>query len=401
MTRAHLPYGRQTIDDDDIAAVTAALRSDYLTTGPRVAEFEAAFAAYTGATHAVACGTGTAALHLAALALDLGPGDKVIAPTLSFLASANGPHYTGAEVIFADCDGTGLMTPEIVKQALASAGDGVKAVIVVHLNGQPVEMEKIRAITKSHGVALIEDACHAIGSRYRSSDGAWHNIGACDHSDMACFSLHPVKTITMGEGGLVTTNNAEFDARMRRFRTHGMVREPQLFKNREFGFSSDGKPNPWYYEMPEVGFNHRASDINCALGLSQLAKMPRFAERRKAITARYDELFAGFPEWARPVAMRDDVDPVLHLYVMAIDFEGRCPKTRARVMQELSENGVGTQVHYLPVHLQPYYSGRYGRHELPGAEAYYRQALSIPLFPTMDDADVEHVVKTIGDVIGI
>ncbi|MCB1509489.1 MAG: UDP-4-amino-4,6-dideoxy-N-acetyl-beta-L-altrosamine transaminase [Hyphomicrobiaceae bacterium] len=399
MTRPIIPYGRQSIDEDDIRAVADVLRGDYLTTGPAVAAFEEAFAARVGAKYAVACSNGTAALHLAAMAIGLGAGDTAVVPTLTFLATANGPHYTGADVVFADADPTtALMTPETIRAALDRAGPNVRALFVVHMNGQCCDMEAIGRIARERGITLIEDACHAVGTRYKTASGAWHEIGACAHADMACFSLHPVKTLTMGEGGVVTTNDPEKYERMCRLRSHGMVREPDLYQNRDLAFAASGQPNPWYYEMPEVGYNYRATDMQCALGSSQLRKLDGFIARRKELAAAYDRHFAGRNGNFTAFGRHAYCDPALHLYVLLIDFEA-VGKDRAQVMRELLDRRVGTQVHYLPVHRQPYYVSRYGAQSLPGADAYYARALSIPLFPAMTEADVAHVVESIEAVL--
>jgi UDP-4-amino-4,6-dideoxy-N-acetyl-beta-L-altrosamine transaminase len=400
-TLPFLPYGRQSIDEADIRAVAEVLRGEYLTTGPSVAALEEAFAARVGAKYAVVCANGTAALHLAAMAAKLEAGDTAVVPSLTFLATANAPRYTGAEISFADVDAeSALTTPDMVEAALDRAPPSTKALFVVHMNGSCCDMEAIGKIARERGLVLIEDACHAVETRYRSRDGSVHKIGACTHSDMACFSLHPVKTLTMGEGGVITTNNRKFYEAMCRLRTHGMMRDPEQFSNRELGFAPDGSPNSWYYEMPEIGYNYRATDIQCALGLSQLGKLDRFAARRRELAHYYDAVFA---DRAGPVAAfkrPGHCDPVLHLYVLLIDFAG-VGKTRNGVMHELRLKGIGTQVHYLPVHRQPYYLARYGEQTLPGSDAYYAKALSIPFYPAMRDEDVARVVRSLSEVVGI
>lgn len=403
-----LPYGRHGIGEDDIAAVVEVLRGDWLTTGPAVAKFETALAERVGARHAASCSSGTAALHLAALALGLGPGDAVVVPTMTFLATANAARYVGAEVVFSDVDPeTGLMRPEDLEAALNRAAKtpdlAVKAVFPVHLNGQCAEMEGLAVTAKAHGLAVVEDACHALGASCRLADGATATAGDCRHSDMAVFSFHPVKTVAMGEGGAVTTNDGALYEKLVRFRNHGMVRDAAAFEQKEQAFDSnggaDGGANPWYYEMPEMGFNYRASDIHCALGASQLAKLDGFVSKRRALADRYDDLLAPLPPMARPVARAPYCDPAWHLYVVLIDF-AMAGLSRATLMQKLREKGVGTQVHYIPVHEQPYYRERYGRQALPGADAYYARALSLPLFPAMNDGDVERVVESLRSCLG-
>lgn len=350
-----LPYGRHLIDQDDVDEVARVLRSDNLTGGPTVARFETAFASVVGARHAVACANGTAALHLAALALDLGPEDRVVVPSLTFLATANAPAFVGAEVVFADVDGdTGLLGPKQLLEAFARAGGPVRAVFPVHLNGHCVDMAGISEVATAHGAVIIEDACHALGGGYRDRMGQPFAAGACAHSAMACFSFHPVKTIAMGEGGAVTTGNPELAERLTRLRSHGMVRDPAAFTEADQAFGSDGAANPWYYEMSEPGFNYRASEIHCALGLSQLAKLDRFLSRRRQLADLYDAALAPLAPIVRPVPRPVGGDGGWHLYVVLIDFVGAAT-TRATVMGRLREAGIGTQVHYLPVHRQPYW----------------------------------------------
>jgi UDP-4-amino-4,6-dideoxy-N-acetyl-beta-L-altrosamine transaminase len=387
MTDHFLPYGRQTIEDDDIAAVAAALKSDFLTTGPLVEKFETAFARATGADHAVACNSGTAALHLSALALDLKEGEAAVVPALTFLATANAARMTGAEIVFADVDAdTGLLTPETLSDAIEKAkknGLKLRGALPVHLNGQICDMVGLAKIAEQYALTLIEDACHALGEE---------NIGAAKYSAATCFSTHAVKTIATGEGGVATTRDIKIAERMRRFRSHGMIREPEEFSNRELAFDGN-MPNPWYYEMKAVGWNYRLPDILCALGLAQLKKLDRFFHRRREIAALYDRLLAPLAPAIRPVP-HGQRPHGWHLYVILIDF-AVLKTTRARVMNALRNEGIGTQVHYMPLHLQPYYRARYGEMTLPGAETYYARCLSIPFFPAMNNADVERVANAI------
>ncbi|WP_281201834.1 aminotransferase class I/II-fold pyridoxal phosphate-dependent enzyme [Magnetovibrio blakemorei] len=269
-----LPYGKQCIDDDDIQCVVDVLKSEWLTCGPAVSKFESDFKEVTRASHAVACSSGTAGLHLAALALNLGSNDAVIVPTTTFLATANAVRYTGAEVVFADVDPhTGLLTANTLQSCLdTNKGMPIKAVFPVHLNGQCVDLASIKSIVESNNLAVVEDACHAIGGTYKGANGKVLRVGDCSLSDMTVFSLHPVKTVTMGEGGVVTTNREDLNSRLRLARNHGMDRDVDSFENREFAFDKTGQPNPWYYEMHQLGFNYRATDIQCALGSSQVKK---------------------------------------------------------------------------------------------------------------------------------
>ncbi len=396
-----LPYGRHRVEEADIAAVSEVLRGDWLTTGPAVDGFERAFAAAVGAAHAVACSSGTAGLHLAALAAGLGEGDAAVVPAITFLATANCNRYVGAEVVFADVDPeTGLMRAEHLEAALAAAGDRrVKAVYPVHLNGQCADLEAIGGLAREHGLTVIEDACHALGATYHPASAAPTPIGACAYADMAVFSFHPVKTIAMGEGGAVTTGDAALWRRLMRLRSHGMVREADGFEGTELAFDADGQANPWYYEMPEPGFNYRASDIHCALGLSQLSRLDAVVARRRALARRYDRRLAPLKPLLRPVMRMETCLPAWHLYVVHVDFAA-AGIDRARLMRALRRRGIGTQVHFIPVHQQPYYRRRYGRLDLPGARAYYEHCLTLPLFPAMTEADVDRVVTALSDCFG-
>ena len=401
---AFLPYGRQTVDDDDIAAVTAVLRGDLLTTGPAVAAFEKAFAAAVGARHAVSCSSGTAALHLAALALGLGPGDGVVVPAITFLATANAARFVGAEVIFADVDPqTGLMEAAHLEDALEYAGDAdVKAVFPVHMNGQCADLDTLRDVAAGRGLAIVEDACHAPGATFdpganggaRGAAKSRSTIGDCRYGDLATFSFHPVKIIAGGEGGAVTTNDETLRAKLARFRSHGMTRDAETFVDDEHALDAAGRPNPWYYEMADVGLNYRLSDIHAGLALSQLGKLGAFVARRRALASRYDEALSDLAPQVRPVGRNERCLPAWHLYVALIDFEA-AGVGRSEVMAALSEQGIGSQVHYFPVALQPYYRRRYGTPDLPGATAYYARCLSLPLFPAMADGDVDRVVAAL------
>ncbi len=398
MVSHFLPYGRHVIDEVDIAAVSAVLRGDFLTTGPAVDAFEDALAGITGANHAVSCSSGTAGLHLAMLAAELGPGDKAVVPSITFLATANAVRYVGAEVVFCDVDPeTGLMGPKDLEHAVTEHGKAIKAVLPVHLAGQSPDMHGIADIARKHGMAIVEDASHALGSTYPGLNGDV-SAGGCDNSDMTVFSFHPVKTIAMGEGGAVTTNNDRLAAKLNDFRNHGMTRNAGRFVNADMAFAANGTANPWYYEMHEPGFNYRASDIHCALGLSQLEKLEDFVKTRSSLVACYDKMIEPLTPAIRPLARTPGCHPGWHLYVVLIDF-GAIGIERAEVMGRLLEKGIGTQVHYIPIHTQPYYRERYGQSTLPGAENYYARCLTLPLHPGMDEADVKRVVNVLGDIV--
>ncbi|HYM04087.1 MAG TPA: UDP-4-amino-4,6-dideoxy-N-acetyl-beta-L-altrosamine transaminase [Stellaceae bacterium] len=396
-----LPYGRHAIDQDDIDAVVNVLRGDWLTTGPIVTQFERALADYCGANDAVSCANGTAALHLACLALGLGPEDTVIVPSITFVASANAARLVGAEIVFADVDpDTGLMDASHLADAIERAtrqGRRPSATVPVHLGGQCSDLAALGRLAAQHDISVIEDACHAIGTRYVRGNGPTVAIGSCADSALTVFSFHPVKTITAGEGGAVTANDADLARRLRQWRGHGIEREPSAFLNRQAGFEGD-TPNPWYYEMPEIGLNYRLSDINAALALNQLGKLDRFAAARRALAERYDRRLAALGPLVRPIGRASGCEPGWHLYAVLIDFAA-LDITRGEVMRALRARGIGSQVHYIPVHRQPYYRQRYGDTVLPGAEAYYRRTLSLPLYVGMTVSDVDRVVDALAKTL--
>lgn len=376
-----IPYGKQTIDEDDIAAVVEVLRSDFLTTGPKVQEFETSLCELTGAKHAIACANGTVALHLAALALGVEQGNAVIVPSLTFLATANAARYCGAEVVFADVDpNTGLMGAKELKEALTRCGDlNPKAVFPVHLTGQCANLVEIKEVADQYNLKIVADASHAIGGTLHDSP-----VGSCVYEDITTFSFHPVKTVTMGEGGAVTTNNPEYAKHMARLRHHGMVAKPEQ--------------GSWYYEMSELGYNYRITDIQCALGISQMKKLERFVERRREIVNLYNKLLAPLSDIIRTPIENGYCNPAWHLYAIQIDFE-KVKIGRKEFINALRSKNIGTQIHYIPVHHQPYYKNRYGDIALPGADAYYERTLSLPLYPNMDDSDVELVVTELKNII--
>jgi UDP-4-amino-4,6-dideoxy-N-acetyl-beta-L-altrosamine transaminase len=381
-----LPYGRQTIEDDDVAAVAEALRGDFLTTGPTVEAFETAFAAKVGAGHAIAVSNGTATLHLAMMALKVGEGDVCVAPSVTFLATANCARYVGAEVVFADVDpDSGLMTPDTLARALAGArGERIKAILPVHLRGDVCDLPALKAMAAASGAVLVEDAPHALGS-VGTFGGVDHRIGDGAFSSFTSFSFHPVKTLATGEGGMLTTNDPELAARARLLRSHGMVRAPG--------------GDPWWYEMPELGLNYRIPDVLCALGLSQLKKLDRFVARRRQLTALYARRLAERTPRVRLAASPAHSTPALHLLTVLIDFEAE-GISRRTVVDSLKASGIGSQVHYIPVHRQPYYAKRYGVADLPGADAWYRRCLTLPLYPAMTDGDVDRVVDALAAILG-
>jgi len=375
-----IPYGCQWIDEEDIQEVTRVLRSGWLTQGPEIDKFEKAISHYTGAKYCVAVANGTAALHLAVKCLEIEKGKKGITSPNTFVASANCMLYNGLYPVFADINSHtyNIDVEEIEKKI---TGD-TKVIIPVHFAGQPTDMEKIRELAKSKSLFVIEDACHALGSRYR--DGNF--VGNCKYSDMTVFSFHPVKTITTGEGGAITTKNQDLYKKLKMLRSHGITKEDKYLKD---------NPGPWYYEMQELGFNYRITDIQAALGTSQLRKLDFFVKRRREIVEKYNEAFKDNSTIKIPFE-KENVFSAFHLYVLQVDFE-TIKKSRKEVMEELKSKGIGTQVHYIPVHIQTYYRKNFGYKwgDYPVSENYYKQALSIPLYPEMTDKDVDCVIEHI------
>jgi len=391
MDHPFLPYGRQEIDAADKAAVLAALESDFLTTGPEVPAFEDAFAAAVAAPHALACGTGTAALHLALDALGVQPGSLCIVPSITFVATANAAVYCGAGVLFCDVDpDTGLMTPDTLKDALLRADGPVGAVLPVHLAGEVCDMDALAPLARDAGAAIVEDSCHALGS----CDAAGAPVGSSRLCDAASFSFHPVKTIACGEGGMLTLADGELAERIRRRRSHGIERDPARFQ------SPEAAAAPWWYEMGELGWNHRLSDLHAALGRSQLRRLAAFKARRQALAALYEDALAPLSPLVRTPAKASGTDLCRHLMNVRIDFQA-AGVSRGDVMARLRARGVGSQVHYIPVHRQPFYSGRAPGLSLPGAEAYYSQTLSLPLFPAMTDEDPARVVHALSQALDL
>jgi UDP-4-amino-4,6-dideoxy-N-acetyl-beta-L-altrosamine transaminase len=379
-----IPYGRQCIGEADIAAVTDVLRSDFLTQGPAIARFESAVAARLGGAHAVAVFNATAALHIACLALGVGPGDRVWTSPNTFVASANCARYCGATVDFVDIDPvTYNMSIDALTAKLAQAqgaGTMPKVVIPVHFGGLPCEMQQIQELARRYGFKVLEDASHAIGAEYRDSV-----VGDCSYSDIAVFSFHPVKIITTGEGGLATTQSRELARTMQLLRTHGITREPAELEHQDEG--------AWYYEQQCLGFNYRMTDIQAALGLSQLANLDKWIERRHEIAHAYDELLSALPLILprRPAGSRS----ALHLYVVQIDPQRTALKRRV-VFDRLRSAGIGVNVHYIPVHTQPDFRALgFRRGQFPASEAYYSRCLSLPMFAALTDGEQRQVHRAL------
>jgi len=374
-----LPYGRQSVDEEDIEAVVKVLRSDWLTTGPKVVEFEEAFASYVGAKHAVAVSSGTAALHAAAFACGLGRGDEVITTPLTFAATANCVLYQQADPVFADVRSDTLnLDPQQVR---AKVTRRTRALIPVDYTGQPADMDEMAAIAEQHGLIVVEDAAHAPGAKYRG-----RRVGTL--ATMTVFSMHPVKHITTGEGGVVTTDDSILAKQLRLFRNHGLNSDAQ--ERQEKGV--------WFYEMVALGYNYRLTDIQCALGLSQIEKADHRLERRRAIAARYREAFRLLPEIELPF-VPSDCEPAWHLFVILLNVE-KLRVGRAEVFRALRAENIGVNVHYVPVPWHPYYRNLgYEPGNWPVAERAYERMLSLPIFPTMSDADVSDVIEALDKVV--
>ena len=374
-----LPYGRQSIGEEDIQAVVDVLRSDWLTTGPKVGEFEEAFAAWVGAKYAVSFSSGTAALHGAAFAAGLKPGDEAITSPMTFAATANCVLYQGATPVFTDVSADTLnVNPERIVERITSR---TRAILPVDYAGHPAEIDTILEVADRHGLVVIEDACHALGAEYRK-----RRTGSIAH--MTAFSFHPVKHLTTGEGGMVTTSRVDLAGTLRRFRNHGISSDARQRQ-------SDGQ---WFYEMVLLGFNYRLTDIACALGLSQLKRLDENLSRRREIAAQYTSAFTELAG-IEPPAVRPGVNPVWHLYAIRLDLK-KLSANRAQVFRALRAENIGVNIHYIPVHRHPYYRDRFGYKggEFPVAEEAYDRLISLPMFHGMSDEDVQDVIHAVSKV---
>lgn len=367
-----IPYGKQTIEQDDIQAVVDVLKSDFLTTGPKIAEFEQTVADYVGAKYAVAISNGTSALHAACFAAGIEPGDEVITTPLTFAASANCVLYCGGTPVFADVDPkTYNIDPEDIQRKIT---DRTKAIIAVHLAGQPCDMDAIHSIAREHGLIVIEDGAHALGSVYKGK-----KVGSM--SDMTTFSFHPVKPITTGEGGMIVTDNEDFYKKMILFRSHGITRDDSMMTR------NDG---PWFYQQFNLGYNYRITDIQCALGCSQMKKLDRFLARRKGIVARYNEAFADCDNIITPYQL-SDTESGWHLYIVQVK---KCD--RRQVFENMREKGIGVNVHYIPVYMHPYYQEHgYENVHCANAEEIYSHIISLPLYPGLTSEQQDYVIDTL------
>ena len=388
-----IPYGRHSIEEDDIEAVVSILRHGWLTQGPQIEAFENAVASRVGSRYAVAVSSGTAALHLAALAAGVTSGDRLITSPNTFVASANCAEYLGATALLADIDSKTLNIDLTELERVCAAAAPVKAIVPVHFAGLPCDMPAIRAIAERHNAVIIEDAAHALGAAYE--DGK--PVGSCAYSDMTIFSFHPVKIMATGEGGMVTTNSEPIYRALLRLRAHGITKGDDPFRYPELAYT-DGVRNPWYYEMQELGYNYRITDMQCALGISQIARLDRFLARRRELALRYDRILAEIPH-IEPAQRDGRSRSGHHLYPVRIDF-GKTRYSRAALMTELTARHIICQVHYIPVHYHPYYR-EHGLRDarFPVAEAYYDQALSLPLYYGLTDDDQDYVVRQLKELL--
>ena len=380
-----IPYGRQDISPEDIASVVDVLQSDLITQGPVVPRFEAALAQKVGAAHAIAMNSATSALHVSVAALDLGPGDLLWTTPITFVASANCGRYVGADVDFVDIDPeTFNMCPAALAAKLEqakSAGRLPKVIVPVHMCGQSASMREIAELARPLGIRIVEDASHAVGGSYLNKP-----VGSCQYSDITVFSFHPVKIITTGEGGMALTNEPELASRMERLRSHGITRDAELMTHEPDG--------PWYYQQTDLGWNYRMTEMQAALGLTQLKRLTKFVDRRNSLASRYDSLLVEMP-LDLPGRLKD-ARSAFHLYVIRLHEE----TTRRSVFELLRDNGIGVNLHYIPVHLQPYYRALgFSEGDFPFAEAYYKRAISIPLYSGLTNAEQDRVVMALKSAI--
>lgn len=399
MSRKFIPYGRQSIDGADVEAVVQVLLSDFLTQGPAVEKFECGLAEYLGVREVVACANGTAALHLTALGLGIGPGDAWITSPLSFLATANAARYVGATPVFADIDRAGCLDPGEVAGAVERAramGLTPKVLAGVDYAGQPADWSGLEEAAGEHGLILVDDACHGLGGWWLDKKGNKRYLGDGETAKATVFSFHPVKHLATGEGGAVTTNDPGLAKALRMLRSHGMTKENIL--QPELGLDQRGGPNPWYYEQKALGYNYRLTDLQAALGSSQLKRLPEFLEKRREIAEYYDEALEE-TELIRPLERHPNAAHAFHLYPVRIDFPG-LGLSRAQVMRTLAEQGIGTQVHYIPIHLQPDYRKHLGTGpgDFPRAEALYEELLSLPMYPGLTPEEQERVIEALLDL---
>ena len=389
MKSRFLPYGSQYIDSIDRRKIQKVLKSDFITQGPEIEKFENKFAKYVGSKYAVACASGTAALHMSCLALGINSKSNVLTSAITFVASANCAEYLGANVDFVDVDKKTfcISVSELEKKLKKKK---INLVVPVHLSGHSSDMAKIYKLKKKYNFYIIEDSCHALGGKYNN-----FKVGSCKYSDISTFSFHPVKPITTGEGGMITTNNKKIYQKLLLYRTHGINKNHMSFKNKKLAYDKYKKPNMWYYEMDLLGFNYRITDLQAALGESQLSKINLFTKKRNQIANVYDKKFYNVKNLKTPFKSTN-VHHTYHLYTILIDFK-KMKITKNQLMKYLFNKGIGTQVLYIPMFLQPYYRAKYNykSSKFPVSMKYYEQALSIPIFYTLTKKEQDYVTKII------
>ncbi len=393
-----IPYGQQSINKKDVQEVVKVLKSGWISQGPKIGEFERALAKYCKAKYAVAVSSGTAALHLAYLAAGIKRGDEIITSPMTFVATSNAALYAGATPIFADIQpqDININPTEIVKHI----NKKTRALVPVHFTGQPCDMREIKKIAVRHKLIVIEDGAHALGAGYRIA-GKEYKVGSCSHSDMCIFSFHPVKSITTGEGGAITTNNKDIYEKLIQLRAHGVVRDGKKFINKNLAFEKrQGKAcqAPWYYEVQNLGFNYRITDIQCALGISQLSRLDSFIGNRTRIAKIYNKAFSNL-EGLKLIQQAKGKHSAHHLYVIQFELK-KIKKTRMQLFEELKRQGLGVQIHYLPVPLNPIYQGlRQKKSDYPNAIIYYEAAVSIPIFSSMTPRQVKQVIRVVTNIV--
>ena len=387
----HIPYGKQTIDNEDVDAVRDAMYADLLTTGPTTKKFEEKLSLFAEVKYVLAVANGTAALHLASLVL-LKKGDKVLTTPNSFLATSNAILYVGATPVFVDIEENGNINLDQCEKALQE-DSSIKAVYGVHFSGNPLNQHKLKHIKNTYGVLILEDCAHSIGAEFEGI-----KAGSCVNSDCSIFSFHPVKNMTTGEGGAITTNSKEIYEKLLHLRNHGMIREESLCQNKDMLYDPKGNLNTWYYEMTDLGYNYRITDIQCALGLSQLSKLPSFIKRRHEIAKYYDEAFSK-GELVKPIYPFTESSSY-HLYVVRVDFN-KTGLTRSEVFSKIREKDIGLMVHYIPINKQPYYrSLGYGNEVTPMMDKYYEECFSLPMYPLLAKEEQDHVINSLLEVLG-
>ena len=387
-------YGTQDISSKDIDQVVKVLNSSHITTGPFIEKFEKKLSSKLGNTFVTSCSSGTAALHLACMMLGIKKNDFVIVPSITFLATANSASFCGANVFFCDVNkNNGLMEPEHLEQAIRNCPKKPKVVFVVHLAGQPVNLYQISKITRKHKIEIVEDGCHALGTTYSDINGT-HKVGDCYYSKFTTFSFHSIKNITTGEGGCITTKSKKNHKTLNCLRSHGMIKNNSNANNK-----SKSKDKPWFYKMNILGYNYRLTDFQAALGVNQIERLKKFKKHREKLKKKYDKLLKQYRPLILPIKNVKNCSPCWHLYSVLIDFK-KIKISKSEVMHQLKNKGIGSQVHYIPIHTQPYYKKQ--RHQsLEGSEYYYSKTLSLPLHTKLEESDIEYVIKELVKILKI